>query len=85
MALGRRRDQGPKIKGAPLDWRDPEMPVVRDYIDDEGELKTELVKPSVQVIVSKEDLRDLPMPRYKDDPSYFWGEGKPRRKARRFR
>jgi hypothetical protein len=58
---------------------------MRDYIDDDGELQTEEVAPSVQVIVSKEDLRDVPVPRYKDDPSYFWGEGRRKRKARRFR
>lgn len=84
--MGRRRDQGPKVKGATLDWRDPEMPAVRDYIDDDdGELKVELVKPEDISLVAREDLREVGLPRYKDDPSYFWGEGRQKRGARRFR
>ena len=73
------------VKGATLDWRDPEMPAVRDYIDDDGELKVELVKPKDIVTVAREDLRDMPVPRYNSDPSYFWGAGAKKRKARRFR
>lgn len=74
------------VKGATLDWRDPEMPVIRDYIDeDTGELKVEVVKPSDMVIVATEDMVDVPLPGYKSDPSYFWGEGKRKRKARRYR
>jgi hypothetical protein len=69
-----------------LDWRDPEMPAVRDYLDeDTGELKVELVRPEDVTTVAKEDLIDLPVPKWSRDPSYFWGEGKRKRKARRFR
>lgn len=52
------------------------MPCVRDYLDDDGRLQTEEVKPSDVTTVAKEDIRDLPLPVWKQDPSYFWSKRK---------
>lgn len=68
-----------------LDWRDPTMPVIRDYIveDDLGilvERGTEEVPPEVITEVAAYALIDCPFPDWKDDPSYNWGEGKRKRR-----
>jgi hypothetical protein len=73
-----------------LDWRDPEMPCIRDYVveDDFGfvtERGVELVKPKEVSKVARVDLRETSNPTYHVDKSYDWGLEARRRKAKRLR
>jgi hypothetical protein len=69
-----------------LDWRDPDMPVLRVYVDyDElgGVIArgVELVQPETVSEVAREDLVDSVEPNWHADPSYHWA----RRSGRRLR
>ena len=85
MALGRRRNKSPDTR---LDWRDPKMPCLRFYLEEDEDgfitdkLNLEVVKPKVVTIVAHEDLRvvnEEEHPTYRKDPSYFWAKPGARR------
>ena len=56
-----------------LDWRDPDMPVLR-YGNFNGEFGTKEVAPQYiqNYYRAKLDQIGWKMPDYKDDPSYWW-------------
>lgn len=75
-----------------LDWRDPNMPCVRDYVveNDFGQIVergTELVGPKRVSNVAKKDLHNpaKEFPTYHVDPSYNWGKKAKRCKAQRLK
>lgn len=77
MALGRRRHKEPEIKR--LDWRDPDMPVLRYF--EETNADCQVVRRGMQAVSPEDwqreamfDMRDVSAPNWRNDPSYFWGE-----------
>jgi hypothetical protein len=73
-----------------LDWRDPDMPAIRDYLieDDWGrivEIGTEEVPPAIVTQVARQDMREASNPTHRFDSSYYWGEEARRRKAERLK
>lgn len=84
--MGRRRDRKPDTR---LDWRDPEMPVIRDYeVQDEGlgivvERGTEVVTDLKLVQrLSRNNMADSQEPNWREDPSYRWARPGSRKRVR---
>jgi hypothetical protein len=83
VVRGRQRGKGPKR----LDWRDPEMPALRDYVEYDafGNVVgsgVEVVKPKVVTEVAREDLRESTEPGWREDTSYHWARGRKRCRLR---
>ena len=82
--MATRRRENRRAKGSTLDWRNPDMPALRDYIvqDPLGQVIERGVEEVAPKDISKEaifDLADSYEPSWKDDPSYFWGMSRQRR------
>lgn len=58
------------------DWRDPNMPVLRDYRMGDGSRKT-IVDPDYERRYREMLVRSTPHPDYRDDPTYNLQKAKP--------
>ena len=64
------------------------MPCIRDYRETDswgfmvGPVKVDVVDPREVVREARRDLKTAEMPKWNEDPSYFWGRNR-RRKALR--
>jgi hypothetical protein len=86
VASRRQRVKG-KAERPRLDWRDPKMPALRDYVEYDalGNIVgsgVEVVEPKVVTEVAREDLTESTEPSWNDDPSYHWGHDRKRRRLR---
>jgi hypothetical protein len=84
MVLTRQRARS-KAGTPRLDWRDPDMPALRDYeeYDSLGNVigrGVEVVKSKVVTKVAWEDLRESAEPDWRNDPSYSWARPARRRR-----
>lgn len=58
-------------------WRDPAMPVLRDYLMADGTRKT-LVDPDYERRFREHLMSTTTHPTYSDDPTYYLNRRKPR-------
>ena len=64
-----------------LDWRDPEMPCLREYKVEDADCNIiergmDEVRPQEVSQVATQDLGETGEPSWRNDPSYFWGRSR---------
>lgn len=52
-----------------LDWRDTNMPVIRDYVMQDGTKKS-IISPDYERRYREHMMNAAPQPNWKDDPTY---------------
>lgn len=68
--MPRRRDR--RTVDRRLDWRDPDMPVLREMEFGYGDRRLVEVPPHEEQEYCASVVDQKPAPRWKDDPSYRW-------------
>jgi hypothetical protein len=77
-----RRRRRPAPRPWEHDWRNPDMLVLRTFINGWGRREAEYVTPGESSDLSRDAVEQALVPKYDRDPSYHWARDAKRRRRR---